>query len=265
MKRGSQKRVSYLEGVALGAFLSTLLFLVAFMFIDFHLKDDDWVSFFGNVVVALFSIGAVLFALQGNKAQLQQAVDLEEERRLRSLAAARSMLPAVLSEICRVAQNNLRLRFVGGNPPIGFELPPATAFQTLPQGAIPVLKEVIQNADLSIQNRLSNILRHFQVFEARRTNTEATIIQPHVTALALPDYNAISEALGWAAVHAIAESAFSFARGTAQSIPSSISGEDVRRAFFTAGVIIENYPNLEQILETRVEAGRLELRWESGA
>jgi len=257
-----QKQVSYLEGVALGLFLATLAFLFAFMLIDFNLANDDWVSFFGSIVVALFSIGAAFLALQGNKAQIQQAADLEEEWRLRSLAAARAMLPAVLSEICQVAQNNLRLLFVPGYGPTGYGLPAATAFQPLPQGVIPVVKEVVQYADTLTQDRLSNILRHFQVFEARRSGTEVALLEPLVTEGPLGTHNAISEALGWAAVYAIAESAFNFARGTSSSIPPSINAADVRRAFISAGIVLESYPLLEQRLEARAREGRLELRWD---
>ncbi|TNM60556.1 hypothetical protein [Aliirhizobium smilacinae] len=256
-----KKQVSYLEGVALGLFLATLAFLFAFMFIDFKLANDDWVGFFGSIVVALFSIGAAWLALQGNKAQIQQAADLEEERRLRSLAAARAMLPAVLSEICQIAQNNLRLRFVPGHGPIGSELPAATVFQPMPEGVIPVLKEVIQYADAATQDRLSNILRHFQVFEARRVGAEIALLEPMVTQGQLSTYNAISEVLGWAAVYAISESAFRFARGISSSIPSAIGAADVRRAFFSAGIVLESYPLLEQRLTARAQEGRLELRW----
>ncbi|WP_425640281.1 hypothetical protein [Agrobacterium radiobacter] len=256
-----QKQVSYLEGVALGLFLATLVFLFAFMFIDFNLANDDWVGFFGSIVVALFSIGAAWLALQGNKAQLQQAADLEEGRRLRSLAAARAMLPAVLSEICQVAQNNLRLRFAPGYGPIGSELPAVRVFQPMPEAVIPVLKEVIQHADPATQDRLSNILRHFQVLEARRFGTETAVLQPFVAESQLPTHNAISEVLGWAAVYAMAESAFRFARGMSSSIPAAISAADVRRALFIAGIVVDSYPLLEQRLAARAQEGRLELRW----
>ncbi|RAX43470.1 hypothetical protein [Rhizobium tropici] len=261
MSKPTDRRISYMDGVALGAFISTLVFLVAFTMIDFHLKDDDWVSFFGNIVVALFSIGAALFALQGNKAQIRQAYEIEEERRQRSLAAARAVLPAILSELCLIALNNMRLRFAEGHQPVGYELPPAVVFQTVPDHCISVLKEVIENADLISQERLSNLLRHFQVFQARRTGTEAAIILPHVAELSLPAYSAISEVIGWAVVYAMTTSAFGFARGTQAAIPSAVEVPEVRNAFFSAGVVLEIYPNLEQILALRAEEGRLELNW----
>ncbi|RVI52154.1 hypothetical protein [Sinorhizobium meliloti] len=261
MNRPKDKRLNYLDGFAAGAFISTLVFLITFMFIDFHLKDDDWVSFFGNLVVALFSIGAALFALEGNRAQMRQASEIEEDRRQRSLAAARAVLPAILSELCLIAMNNMRLRFAEGHLPIGYELPPATAFQTVPDHIIQVLKEVIQNSDPLSQERLSNILRHFQVFQARRTGAEAAIIEPHVDALTLPVYSAISEVIGWAVIYAMTSSAFGFARGIQATIPRSIEPSDVRSAFFSAGVVLESYPNLEQILATRTAEGRLELNW----
>jgi hypothetical protein len=263
MLKSRRRNLSYLDGVAFGAFISTVVFLAAFMFIDFHLDDDDWVGFFGNIVVALFSIGAALFALQGSKAQIHQGYELEENRRQRSLAAARALLPAILSDLCLVATNNMRLRFQEGHQPIGYELPPATTFQSIPEQAIPVFKEVIQNADPISQERLSNILRHCQVYQARRTGTEADVIWPNDNALTLPLYSAISEVIGWAAVYAMCSNAFGFARGIETAIPATIVEADVRSAFFSAGIVLELYPNLQQILDLRASEGRLEINWDA--
>src|SRR5690606_10073919 len=102
---------NYVDGLALGAFAATLVFLIIFMLIDLRLGNDDWISFFGNILVALFSIGAALLALQGVRIQTQKADEIEQQRRERSLSAARAVLPAVLSELCSVSLNNMRLHF----------------------------------------------------------------------------------------------------------------------------------------------------------
>ncbi|MDF2372675.1 MAG: hypothetical protein P1V21_17970 [Rhizobiaceae bacterium] len=262
MKRQTVKVRNYLDGLALGALVSTLLFLVLFMVLDFHLDDDKWVSLLGNIVVALFSSGAALIALRGIRLQVSQAAKREEDRRERSLAAARAMLPATLSELCQIALNNMRLRFETGGEPIGIDLPPPTDFHPLPDHVIPILKDVIQHADPISQERLSNILRHFQVLQARRVGADISTIAPNNGDVSsVPDHNAISDAMSWAVVYSLVADAFGYARGSQSSIPESVNADRVREAFIHGGVVLESYPNVENILNIRSAEGRLDIDW----
>lgn len=263
MRKHRLKQITFFDGFALGAFCASEIFLIVFMIIDTPLENEAWVGFVGNMVVAGFSIGAAYIALRGNRLQISQTNDIEDERREDSLIAARAVLPAVLSQICSVASNNLRLRFPPDTAPLGSDLVPATVFQRLPDDVIPPLKECIQHADGTSQERLANILRHFQVLTARSRSNQS-IIEPTLgpTTTTLELQSAFSDAIGWATVYALAEDAFGFARGSKPSIPATLDPARVRSAFLLAGIMLENYPNLEAILNNRIANGRIETNWQ---
>lgn len=262
MRKYRHKQITYFDGIALGAFLATLAFLIIFWAIDLlPPKSDAWVGFMGNMIVAAFSIGAAYIALTGNRTQIKQTNDLEDERRNNALVAARAVLPAILSEMAAVARNNLKLRFQTGHSPIGFSVPNPTAFQRLPETIIPDLKGCIEHADCVSQDRLANILRHFQVQQVRENDAGVGAIAPHLSTLTLDVHHAISDAIGWAVVYGLISDAFAYARGAAPAIPACINPDHVRGAFAVAGITVEIYPNLIQILEERILHGRLERQW----
>lgn len=255
------KQITFLDGFALGAFCAAEVFLVVFMILDWPLKHDAWVGFLGNIVVAGFSIGAAYIALRANRLQIRQTNDIEDERRHNKLVAARAVLPAILSELSIVARNNLMLRFHPGHTPVGFHVPTPTAFQPLPDSIIPGLKECIEHADSVAQDRPANILKHFQVQQARQSGVGIGVILPHAAGFTATTHDAISDAIGWAAVYGLVGEAFSYARGTATSIPSRIDPESVRSAFASAGVVTGMYPNVDQLMERRIAEDRLERQW----
>ncbi|MEP9399779.1 hypothetical protein ABLE86_20755 [Mesorhizobium sp. KR2-14] len=261
MRKYRLKQITFLDGFALGAFCAAEVFLVVFMMLDWPLKSDAWVGFVGSIVVAGFSIGAAYIALRGNRTQISQTNDIEDERRHNKLVAARAILPAILSELSIVARNNLMLRFHPGHTPVGFHVPHPTAFQALPDSIIPDLKECIEHADSVSQDRLANILKHFQVQQARQAAVGIGVILPHITGLTAATHDAISDAIGWAVVYGLVGEAFSYARGTANSIPPRIDPETVRGAFTLAGVVTGMYPNVDQLLELRIAGDRLERQW----
>jgi hypothetical protein len=51
------KRLSYLDGIALGLFLAAAAFLILFMLIDWKI-GEAWIGVAGNMLVAIFSVGA---------------------------------------------------------------------------------------------------------------------------------------------------------------------------------------------------------------
>lgn len=222
-----------------------------------------WVGVFGNILIAVFSIAAAFLALRGNRLQILQTNDVEDERRTNSLAAARAVLPAALSQICSSAMNNLRLHFASGHQPIGQQLPAVTEFQPLPESVISPIQVCIEHADGISQERLANVLRHFQVLQARHLGSETSLIEPYqqLADISLPLHNAISQAIGWAVIYALASDAFGFARGTEAAIPSTLQPDRVRGAFLLSGVVLELYPNLQQLLNGRIQGGRVEQDW----
>ncbi|MBM3089266.1 hypothetical protein GFB56_00330 [Ensifer sp. T173] len=261
MRKYRLKQITFLDGFALGVFCATEVFLVVFMQLDLGIKNDAWVGFVGTMVVAGFSIGAAYIALRGNRLQISQANDIEDERRHNALIAARAVLPAILAEMSLVARNNLMLRFQPGHAPLGFHAPPPTAFQPLPETAIPGLKECIEHADEVSQDRLANILRHFQVQQSRLQHVGVAVLQPNVTQMTVDLHQAISDAIGWAVIYALISEAFAFARGSSVAIPANLNPDSVQSAFAAAGVVPAMYPLLEQVLQVRIDGNRLEREW----
>ncbi|UVC10174.1 hypothetical protein IHQ71_06095 [Rhizobium sp. TH2] len=266
MKYAREKQVSSLRSFVDGAFWTTIVFLTVFMLLDFKLSEAAWIGMLGSIVVAIFTIAAAWFALAGSRAQINQNYDLEEERRLNSLIAARAVLPAILSEMITAAQNNIRLSFEPGHGPIGSKLPDATFFMPIPTDLIPPYKQCIEHADPCSQERLANVLRYFQVEQARHRSREIQQLQPALQKVAytVQMHDAISSAIGWAVIHALIGDIFKYARGSQPSIPMSLDANKVREAFLLAEITLEMYPNLVEILEGRINAGSIERNWASG-
>lgn len=265
MLRMHESNLSALRRFVDGVFFATLTFLILFMLLDFHIENQAWIGVFGSFVVAEFTIAAAWVALRGNRIQIAQTGYLEDARRLNSLIAARAVLPSILSELTAVATNNLLLIFPDNRPPRGNDIPPATDFRRVPEEILPAFKECIQYADPSSQERLANILRHFQIYEARRGNRTRAVLRPFLLDNPPPananELTAISNAIGWAVIHALVADAYGFARRSGVSIPSVVSADRVRGAFLLAGIMLDNYPHLQTALENRIARGRLEQDW----
>lgn len=262
MRRKREKEISSLRSFVDGAFFATIIFLLLFMVIDFKIKDETWISVFGSFVVAAFTIAAAWVALRGNRVQITQNNDLEDERRENSLIAARAVLPSLLSEMATVARNNLMFRFAPGHEPAGFRIPRPTAFHRMPESIIPELKQCIQYADSISQDRLANILRHFQVQQVRETEVGAHLIAPSEHQLTFDNHRVISDAIGWAVVYGLIVDAFAYARGTTSAIPASLNPEFVRHAFDVGGVYLPQYPLVDNILKDRIKNNLLERQWD---
>lgn len=265
MRRQREKEVSSLRRFVDGAFFATLVFLALFMALDSKIKDETWIGVFGSFVVAAFTIAAAWVALSGNRAQIKQTNDVEDERLQNSLIAARAILPSILSELTRITLNNLLLIFPDNRAPSGNDTPKPKVFLRLPDDILPPLKECIQYADPVSQERLANILRHFQVYEARRGNRTRHTLRPlHLDNPPPPnarELSAISNAIGWAVIYGLVSDAYGFARGSRPSIPSTVTADRVRGAFLSAGIMLDEYPHLQTALENRIARRRLEQDW----
>ncbi|WP_313591220.1 hypothetical protein [Agrobacterium cavarae] len=265
MRKSRLNELTALRRFVDGAFFATLVFLTLFMVIDFKVKDETWVNVFGSFVVAAFTIAAAWVALRGNRIQITQNEDLENSRRINSLIAAKAVLPSILSELNSIAQNNLLLNFPQNKAPKGNPVRKPTELLRVPESVLPALKECIQYSDPVSQERLANILRHFQVYDARHKRSSTSFLTPHYAGNPpKPNYNemtAISSAIGWAVIHALISDAYDFARGSKYPIPATVTPDRVKGAFLTVGVMLENYPALETALNGRINRGKLEQDW----
>ncbi len=244
-------QIGFGNGFVAGAIFSILVCMLIFVVIDFNLESDAIISIIGSLSISIFSLTAAWIALRGNRAQILIAQDLEIERRASDLKSAKAILPATLSEVCRIARNNIRARFIGANH--------AEIYQPLSQALITQISETLRYADPQSSELLANIIRHIQVMDARRGEFDDARLTPdgELTASSL---RAISDAIGWATIYALSESAFPYARGACATV-SRINTDRVRSAFLFAGIHLENYEHLSRALERRIAAGSIETDW----
>lgn len=262
-------QLKFCNGFIFGALVSLIFCFTLFTFLDFHLSVDAWISIFGSFLIAAFSISAALIALRGNRIQIDALRDIEEFRRENALAAAKAILPATLSEICRISQANMKLRFHASDLSINLNVIDSEEIQTnefelLPENLIFQLKECILHADQISRNHLSEILRNFQVLQARRITGDKYVLEVNDDKLSLDNHSAISEVIGWATVYALTENIFEYARGVADVVPK-MDPSRVEKAFLIGGIALENYPLLHNLLTSRIKEGRIENNWKTAA
>ena len=139
----------------------------------------DWQTMWAGgaaVVAAYFSIRAV-------RDQIQQAADLETDRRVRAFAAARARMPAALNLLCDYAQSIGK--FLRASEPI--RIPSQQIWNQLealvpdvPAAAVEELIALIETTDnADFADMIAKFIAKIQVmdsrlFEARKTLSEAT-------------------------------------------------------------------------------------------
>jgi hypothetical protein len=251
MKQVGSRGRSHLDGLALGAFLATIVWLIVHMLFEFGLSDENRLDFIGTIVVAGFSLGAALIALRGVRSQIATTQQIELERRERALFASKAIFAAELAPLFEVAINNIRLHFENVALAVGDPLPPPAGLKIMPPGITGIFKQVIENADPISQDRLANILKHCQVYQARDGMSRHHVIKAFNERMTLDTHNAMSSAIGWAVIHAMISDAIRYARGVDDSVASSVSEKDIRSAFTQSEVFLEAYPTLDKIIQTR--------------
>ena len=247
-----------------GAVCATLICLVFFAASDFVDDDAAWVGVFGSLLVAIITLIAARVALAGNRLQLAQVYDLEEERRSNLLVAGKAMLTGTLSDMMEITTNNMQLDFEEVLV-IGSKKPFATEFIQLPDQYILSIKECIQHADPISQRRLADIISNFQMLESReRTLNKGKLSPTDVTRkLSYAKQLAIDDAIHWAVTHALIEDTLQFARGASENVSTQVPVERVKAAFLRAHVILGEYQPLLATIDNRAAHGRLFINWTS--
>jgi hypothetical protein len=264
--RGRLRDLSALRHFIDGMVVAALMCLIFFMSVDLVADDAAWIGVFGNIFVALITLAAAWIALGGNRVQVAQNYDIQDTIRLNSLIAARAVLPVVLAEMTRIAENNLRVNFVSGHGPINDDWPEVTSILPLSSDLIPPFKECIIYADAQSQVRMANLLRHLQVAQSRHAHLPKEKLSPstELQPWTVDNHNTVYRAIDWAVIYALIVDMFEFARGSQAAIPLKISPEKVYSAFLTAGITIELYPNLELLLDEAMQYDVFEKNWETG-
>lgn len=205
---------SYLLNTPMGMFLGVLVFCsLGYVFdAEFSAGVEKFYTFLITVLVSLL---VASFALAGVFANIASQREKDEDTRKRKLLAARAKLPMALSKADRTFDAGFRNSFVlektdEDEALLALQID-STAEMTLPDDVVATFLEVIEHHDDPIvANRLSGLLREYQVFIARWVSE----FEPRgdVPMLTTPE-NARQRAVSWAYLVCIVGSLFDYARG----------------------------------------------------
>lgn len=255
---------SWLDGVALGALLATILFLTLFIAIDAS-PSEVYHQYVIAFLVTVGSLFAASLAILGVKAQIRSSLQMAEERRIRSLRAAAAMLPQALSKFSHVCQSNIRRHFQQANlTPDGAALYQPNLVEA-DDDTFAALRECVLYVDESSYERLLYLFRAYQVLIARGNNLIAQpLLAPGVTDLTADAHSRITDVINWAVLDAATLSMFRFARGQDETIRVH-NPDSVLASMFLSGVLTDQYPLLQEIYLSRLDYNRLGLRFTAEA
>jgi len=260
-KKQTSWRGSHLDGIALGAFLATIFFLVIFWQLDVVKESTNRTTLYAAIIGAAVALFVGCLALKGVTSQIQQNIDADEERRARALAAAIALLPIALSRLSEIAANNSKRNF---DQALLLKNEELEELQYISDDIIEVLKESIEHSDTLSQERLAQLFRMYQVLIARDQKRPLAKICEQTSEWQRGEHEALSSALNWTVFYAIVGSAYGYARGVQASIPPAITTQHVYNALNNLGINYESVPKLVLLIEERANAGRLEMSFGQG-
>jgi len=252
-------RKGFIDGIALGAFLTLLAFLICALLFYFRLFGNSFDIYAQTLITALATAATGYLAVRGIREQIQENIEAEKQRRYESLRAARATLPIALSDVIRISRKMQKAIFSGKLASVERDfasLNSPNLFETL--------TKCIQYSDQQSGDRLSQLIRYIQVLQARYEEKYFKgAIPPHEMNWFLVGTNRIDYAIGWAVLDAICTSAFGYARGSKSQIPDRIELKAVYGAFITAQIMPEDYPRLVETIESRWKSRRLEMKFDN--
>lgn len=245
---------TFIDGIALGVFLTLLVLFLLAIFFDEQLFGSSSDSYIQTILTSTAAIGAAYLALSGIRNQIQQNFEIEKSRRLRRLRASRASLPLALSDIVSAAEKlveNILFGTAGGSEEIVKSLSHPAVLETL--------SRCIEFSDQISSDRLSQILRYVQLAIARfDIDHFSCVYPPYETDWVKVGHSRTSYIIDLAVLAAICNSAFPFARGSEPKIPEYIDIGKVHNALFSFHILLDEYPRLEELIEERWQAGEME-------
>ncbi len=241
--------VDRLNGIALGLLLGFLFALALGWFFDLGLTSKIEANFIQFATI-LSTLAAAFLALKGISAQIQSNRDEISFQREASLMAANASLPLALTSLTRTsiraAQICLKMETENkSSSDLISEI-------TLSNGTIALLKEAIEYADTQSQDRISNLIRTYQVLYSRLTSSltrNRGVIAPH-----------FASAVDWAVFYRLSSDCFKYARGEEMQIPRQIEDFELR-PFFSVTLLAsaQNLVGIDADINRRVERGNFEV------
>jgi hypothetical protein len=251
-------RKTFLDGIALGAFIVLLAFFLAAAFFGLQPFGSKADSYIQTLMTCLATAGTGYLAIRGIREQIQSNVENELARRAERLRAAKATLPLALSELVRNSREMLTAVFMGHFSKADIIVKNFNASEILD-----ILTKCIQYSDQQSGDRIAQIIRYIQVLTAR---TDARLfrnqIPTNVRDWGLVGHDRIDFAIHWAVLSAICTSAFGFARGSQSQIPAAIELKAVYGTFFVSRIMTEDYPLLVELIEERWNGRGIEMKFD---
>lgn len=199
-------------------------------------------------ILALIGAAGAVFAVMK---QIAHAQEMENERRLRSMYAARAMMPQALSIICRYAKEcgaALRETADGVAPGDDYEWGPVPVglFPAIPESSMPILKECAQFGDKHIQLSIAKLIQTLQVQAARLTPLDEALGANFMGRAYF--YDRIDDVLE---VYARADVLFPYARMETDEAPSTPTLNNMSAAAHLCGFMRQQWPELDAMIQRR--------------
>jgi hypothetical protein len=235
------------SGIVTGAAGGSIVALLLAAFLDGEVAKEtqDNLLALGTVWATLVAAGVAFIATQS---QVRQNQALDQERRHRSLAASVATLPLILSEIVAVCESRALREFSGkGNEP-----------DRLSHNVMATLRDCIRDAEPAEEARLAEIMKIYQILDARGRNIMRELISEDDGEYAEGEYAQIQHSINWITLRAITGTMFPFARNRGpmpdrRHIPSDLDGYFLGVALANSTLDVQQYPKFFRDLRRTVD------------
>lgn len=245
---------------AIGGFIAASLSAAVLVLVLSTKVFRDYQTFFG-ALIALLGALATIWIL---RLQIRQAEESEKDRRDRRSLASRSVMPTSLSVLggytrsCIQQLSNLHRNAAPGQ---GVQLAAEVQipfFPEVPEAPIPVLRDVVENADISVSIAIADMLGWLQVTNARLNSLEAELrgvyrLGGHARIVPLSEIEGAM--IDVVELNARIASLFDYARRETDTAPPAISLQNMTNSMFVLGIGDLMFPGVTERVRRQYEGG----------
>ncbi|UWQ10478.1 hypothetical protein K3X41_11280 [Aliiroseovarius crassostreae] len=229
-------KIEILKNTALGMFAGVVISTAFYLALDNNYSSElkENLAHGLTIVVTLFAAG---LALAGVLATIQAQAKQEEDRRTKSLQAAKATLPLALSQLISISRRGIEIC-------LDINCQDSTTTELLEQVrlgdlVLQSLKETIEYSDEVSAQRLASIVAMYQVLDAR---LGSFLTEEYPT-----DFQRAHAAVKWATLYSKIEDAFDFARNEADHISPKLTRQSTYGIFHVLLMInLWDHPELEK-------------------
>jgi hypothetical protein len=190
--------------------------------------------------------------LRGIRHQIDAAAALEDSRRQGALRAAKATLPLVLAEVRRICVARAEFEFSKD--------PSLLRNAELSEDSFEVLRKCIETADAPEADRLSEIIRIYQILIARSADINGSTVPNDLEGqgLNLELWRQCQHVVNWITLGGLAETLFGYSRGGPEPQPRENFREGMRSIFLGNlgnGTDFANHPLFSNIYDEIIRKG----------